>query len=303
MVCSKLPIAIRPARDWPLGSPKPPFFSNSGGLSKMGISWEEAKHALPPHWVDMVDEVNEDIRVINNTIDRLRGAHKTRLMVRFDESEGTQERTIEILTQQVTGKFREAEQKLKRIGTAGGQDVSGSEMNVRKNIMRSMAVKLQDLSMEFRKCQKSYLAQLKKQKGVDDGLDNFLGGGGGGGFSSSSSSAEDADVGFSDGQMLYLEQVETEVEERDQEIQNIAKNIEELATIFKELAVLVIDQARQFLSFISSQQPLKGVGPEALTKFNVDRAYFWLTGHGSGSHRLQHGASGREDEKGHDGAA
>ena len=36
------------------------------------------------------------------------------------------------------------------------------------------------------------------------------------------------------------------VDERDQEIQRIAKSIEELAQIFKELAVLVIDQGTLF---------------------------------------------------------
>ena len=42
--------------------------------------------------------------------------------------------------------------------------------------------------------------------------------------------------------MMELENAESTIEDRDQEIQQIAKSIEELATIFKELAVLVIDQ-------------------------------------------------------------
>ena len=41
---------------------------------------------------------------------------------------------------------------------------------------------------------------------------------------------------------MMLELAETSADERDQEIQQIAKSIEELAHIFKELAVLVIDQ-------------------------------------------------------------
>merc|ERR1719321_2039497 len=39
-----------------------------------------------------------------------------------------------------------------------------------------------------------------------------------------------------------LRNYEKDVNQRDQEISAIAKSIEELATIFKELAVLVIDQ-------------------------------------------------------------
>lgn len=39
-----------------------------------------------------------------------------------------------------------------------------------------------------------------------------------------------------------VDNLEGIVSERDEEIQNIAKSIEELSSIFKELAVLVIDQ-------------------------------------------------------------
>jgi syntaxin 16 len=41
---------------------------------------------------------------------------------------------------------------------------------------------------------------------------------------------------------MILEETEQMVNERDEEITRIARSIEELAQIFKELAVLVIDQ-------------------------------------------------------------
>lgn len=41
---------------------------------------------------------------------------------------------------------------------------------------------------------------------------------------------------------MILEETEQLVNERDEEITRIARSIEELAQIFKELAVLVIDQ-------------------------------------------------------------
>lgn len=52
----------------------------------------------------------------------------------------------------------------------------------------------------------------------------------------------DVDMGFTSAQMLVVEEAEELVNARDQEIRSIAKSIEELAQIFKELAVLVIDQ-------------------------------------------------------------
>ena len=51
-------------------------------------------------------------------------------------------------------------------------------------------------------------------------------------------------AGFNQVQMAVLEETESYVQERDAEIRNIVKSIEELSTIFKELAVLVIDQVR-----------------------------------------------------------
>merc|ERR1711862_26196 len=50
------------------------------------------------------------------------------------------------------------------------------------------------------------------------------------------------DLGFSDGQLLQLEEMETTADQRSGEICRIAASINDLHTIFKELAVLVIDQ-------------------------------------------------------------
>lgn len=50
------------------------------------------------------------------------------------------------------------------------------------------------------------------------------------------------DLGFNELEMEILEETEDLVMKRDEEIVRIAKSIEELAQIFKELAVLVIDQ-------------------------------------------------------------
>ena len=49
-------------------------------------------------------------------------------------------------------------------------------------------------------------------------------------------------VAFNEQQMSAVVDIEHLVEERDQEIRKIAESIQELSGIFKELAVLVIDQ-------------------------------------------------------------
>ena len=49
-------------------------------------------------------------------------------------------------------------------------------------------------------------------------------------------------VGFTQQQLHVVDDLEQVAEERDAEITRIAQSIEELSQIFKELAVLVIDQ-------------------------------------------------------------
>ena len=49
-------------------------------------------------------------------------------------------------------------------------------------------------------------------------------------------------VGFTQQQLQVVDDLEAVAQERDEEINKIAQSIEELSTIFKELAVLVIDQ-------------------------------------------------------------
>lgn len=52
------------------------------------------------------------------------------------------------------------------------------------------------------------------------------------------------DSGFTQTQLQELEDVEESVQSREKEIEKVADSIKELQTIFKELAVLIIDQVR-----------------------------------------------------------
>mmetsp|Transcript_6342 Transcript_6342/g.7267 ORF Transcript_6342/g.7267 Transcript_6342/m.7267 type:complete len:294 (+) Transcript_6342:252-1133(+) len=208
-----------------------------GGLS-VSNTGSSYLNTLPPHWVDSVEEIKVITSQIKDKIAKLNLAHKNRLLVRFDESEGAQDREIDILTVQITDKFREAEKRLKiRIGDMGDLVPGSSEYLVRENIKRQLAGELQQLSVSFRKSQKEYMSRLKSQKGesaMDDifGLDDDTEAQRGIAISS----------GFTDEQVMLLEMSETTAQERDQEIQHIAQSINELATIFKDLAALVIDQ-------------------------------------------------------------
>lgn len=118
---------------------------------------------------------------------------------------------------------------------ASGPDRGGTADNrVRKNIQRSIASRLHELSGSFRKAQKQYLGELQRLK--DGGSVDMFGGGGAG------AGARDVDMGFSAEQIHAMAEMEESTEWRDQEIARIARSVEELAVLFKDLATLVVEQ-------------------------------------------------------------
>ena len=83
--------------------------------------------------------------------------------------------------------------------------------------------------MSFRKGQKKHQKRLECQKGgrkmVDDPVDEY-----------------GQDMGLNADELELVTATEEDVQSRDREIQAIAQSVNDLAVIFKELAVLVIDQ-------------------------------------------------------------
>lgn len=86
--------------------------------------------------------------------------------------------------------------------------------------------------MSFRQSQRKYLAEVQAQKS--------------GGLVPDAKFGIDLEANegafFTTQQMAVVDDLTSAVQSRDQEIAKIAQSIEELGTIFKELAVLVIDQ-------------------------------------------------------------
>merc|ERR1719223_255341 len=140
---------------------------------------------------------------------------------------------IERMTNDITDKFRQAERLLQRVGIATKRS-GGEEATVGANVQRSLAKKLQELSVEFRQKQRKYLTDVQAQKN--------------GGLAETESkfgidlNEKEQDYGFNQQQMAVVDDLQEAVQSRDHEIAQIAKSIEELGSIFKELAVLVIDQ-------------------------------------------------------------
>eukprot|EP00743_Colponemidia_sp_Colp-15_P001258 GILK01001381.1.p1 GENE.GILK01001381.1~~GILK01001381.1.p1 ORF type:complete len:310 (+),score=72.83 GILK01001381.1:105-1034(+) len=191
---------------------------------------EMQRHTLPPLWVDLMDAARDDISRVKEKMLQLTKAQKKRMLVKFDEDH-RDETDIELITAEATKLFKSCEAKVHRIATLQGSD---KDLAIRKNIQRALATQLQELSLTFRKSQKEYMSKLKRHK---DGVDDLL-------LDAEEKMPElsEVDKGFTEAQMAQLDSMHQVAMERDEEIQKIAQSVQDLSVIFKELAVLVVDQ-------------------------------------------------------------
>lgn len=189
---------------------------------------------LPPAWVDVSEDIAANVQRARNKMAELATAHAKALRPSFGDGKEDQH-LIEALTQEITGLIKRSEKKLQRLSAAGPSEDS----NVRKNVQRSLATDLQNLSMDLRKKQSTYLKRLRQQKEVQDGVDLEMN------LNGNRSRIEDDELDnmvFSEHQMAKLKKSEAFTVEREREIQQVVESVNELAQIMKDLSVLVIDQ-------------------------------------------------------------
>jgi syntaxin 16 len=189
--------------------------------------------SMPPQWVEDVDAVNQELGEIQRLMEVLQSLHASRVGSVFGKDLDDMEGKIERLTRDITDRFRQAERYLQKVGAATRR-AGGEEAQVGANVQRNLAKQLQQLSVSFRQSQRKYLAEVQAQKNGDMAGDSKFGidlngRDGGGDF-------------FTTLQVAVVDDLQEAIQSRDQEISKIAQSIEELGAIFKELAVLVIDQ-------------------------------------------------------------
>ncbi|ONK71599.1 uncharacterized protein A4U43_C04F10350 [Asparagus officinalis] len=191
---------------------------------------------LPPAWVDVSEEIGVDIQRAQKKMSELVKAHAKALMPSFGDGKEEQH-AIETLTQEITHLLRRSEKRLKKLSSTG----TSEDLNVQKNVQRSLATDLQNLSVELRKKQSAYLKRLRQQKEEgQDGIDLEMNRNG------QKSRLDDdddfVDVGFNDHQMSQLKKSEAFTREREKEIAQVVESVNDLAQIMKDLSILVIDQ-------------------------------------------------------------
>lgn len=197
---------------------------------------------MPPSWVDDVDSVNATLGEIQRMMNVLQSLHASRVGSVFGKDLDDMEGKIERLTRDVTDQFRQAERVLQKVGTATRR-AGGEQAAVGANVQRNLAKQLQELSVSFRQSQRKYLQEVQAQKSGDMAGDSKFGiqlhETNGGHHHGSQSRNGDF---FTVQQLSVVDDLQEAIQSRDQEISKIAQSIEELGAIFKELAVLVIDQ-------------------------------------------------------------
>lgn len=205
--------------------------ADARGVSSGEIAVEMT--SLPPQWVESAEEAREHIKSIRDKMVQLAKKQQKRLNNVFNK-DGAPDKEVEAISNEIATLVRRCEQQIHQVKNRGaGTGASTKDREFRQNVQRNLATQLQQVSQQFRQTQKDYLNKIKEQQGGhfwDDGPTN------------SNTGATTTDVGFSDGQLLELESMESTASQRSDEICQIASSITDLHTIFKELAVLVIDQ-------------------------------------------------------------
>ncbi|URD79312.1 Syntaxin [Musa troglodytarum] len=214
---------LRPDRSYtPLSTEDPG--GSSTGATMVG---------LPPAWVDVSEEIAANMQRARTKMSELVKAHAKALMPSFGDGKEDQH-VIELLTHEITDLLKRSEKRLQKLSSGDPTEDS----NVRKNVQRSLATDLQNLSMEFRKKQSFYLKRLQQQQEGQDGVDLEMNRNG------IRHEMEDDfhDVGFDEVQLSTLKRSEAFTREREREIVQVVESVNELAQIMKDLSVLVIDQ-------------------------------------------------------------
>ncbi|KAG0198566.1 hypothetical protein BGX28_007989 [Mortierella sp. GBA30] len=189
---------------------------------------------LPPKWVDIVDEVDEELERIKTNIHKLDAMHKKHLLPGFDDRI-QEERDIERLTDEITQQFHASQRRIKRINTESRQSSSSQEQIMSRNVQMSLAQKVQDASAIFRQKQNTYMQRMRgvelRNKDIFSGVQPI-----------SSISDDQGESGFTSAQQAFAEQSNATITQREQEINHISRSIFQLADIFKDLQTMVIDQ-------------------------------------------------------------
>ncbi|KAF2763400.1 putative syntaxin family protein [Pseudovirgaria hyperparasitica] len=256
-----------PAKKPRFGGPSSNGFTDNGGIDeeRRGLmsagAFEDDGDAviemdiLPPRWLDIQDEVTENLTNIARQTRRLEQLHQKHVLPGFDDEDvkRREEREIEQLTQEITRGFQSCQKAIKRIETMVRESqqqgtISKSEVTMAINLKISLATRVGEVSSLFRKKQSTYLKKLKSLGGLGTPQPTSRTGTPfQNPYTDPSLAESEADRSLGQSTLLQTTQKrattnDTMIAQREREIEDIAQGIIELANIFQDLQAMVIDQ-------------------------------------------------------------
>ncbi|KAI7212922.1 t-SNARE [Hortaea werneckii] len=224
---------------------------------------------LPPRWLDIQDEINTILSEVGTKMKKLDQLHAKHVLPGFDDEsvKAHEEREIEALTQDITRAFTTCQARIRKISTylrdqqtqPNGHPISQADTKMATNLQTSLAARVGDVSIAFRKKQSAYLKKLRQLGGMTMPLDNnsrtttpLTGAATANPYTDPAMQDSESDRAGAQSTLLQTAQVrrrtttntamDTTITHREREIEKIAQGVIDLSNIFQELNTMVIDQ-------------------------------------------------------------
>lgn len=208
--------------------------------------------ALPPSFLDISEGIDENLDFISKKIDKLNGLYKKNLLPGFNDRT-TDEEEIEKLNYTITTKFYECNNLVKRFESIKRQPnnkLKADDLNMIENMQKNYALKIQQLSSNFRKLQNNYIKFLKKDEfeqlpslnKSNQVIDQST-------YNPAIDETEELEsysreaIKESSSILQQKSSInDSMIRQREQEITKLAQGVLEVSSIFKEMQNMVIDQ-------------------------------------------------------------
>ena len=221
---------------------------------------------LPPRWLDIQDEINTILSEVGTKMKKLDQLHAKHVLPGFDDEsvKAHEEREIEALTQDITRAFTTCQTRIRKISTylrdqqtQPNGHISQADAKMATNLQTSLAARVGDVSIAFRKKQSAYLKKLRQLGGMTMPLDNnsrtatpLTGAAAANPYTDPAMQDSESDRLGAQSTLLQTAQVrrrtntamDTTITQREREIEKIAQGVIDLSNIFQELNTMVIDQ-------------------------------------------------------------
>mmetsp|Transcript_7750 Transcript_7750/g.23444 ORF Transcript_7750/g.23444 Transcript_7750/m.23444 type:complete len:295 (-) Transcript_7750:281-1165(-) len=210
-----------------------PARRSAGSASADFLELELDELGQKPEFIALHEQLGKQLKIADGRIARLADLHAKRLLPGFAEDTiEEQESEIKFETEAITREIHACEVAIRNI--------PGNTNRLWANMQKTFAAQLQDISIRFRAQQKHYLKNLENQRDMINSVlvkknESHL-------VMLDDDSDDGGRNGFTQDQLLEIQNADIHLEERNREIDRIAASIQDLASIMKDMGQLVIEQ-------------------------------------------------------------